>query len=533
VLAPTSGVAWESPTVLSPPTEAVDGPYLAVDARGDALLAWARGRPSNEEWGLPPSFWVEAALRPSGAAGWSPPQRLSPADELAFSPLPVLPPSGSGAVWWTRLQRGVLDVTGGEAVYGGGWSFRPLDMETGVWVARAATTAPDGTLAVAEFDPWWEEEIELRVRVRTPEGTWRESAPAKALDPDHLQVGLSPEGTVLVASLEGHGEWGSPAARTRIVTVSWNPATGAWSTPERSTYMRGAGADLRLAAAPDGTMVAAVVLRRDEGFAVVATSRPPGGSFASRQVLSGDSDPDVEIAASPTGDVFVAWNAAGGPRLSVRRSAGGWSRPEGAPGGVCLGPQSVAAVAAGPSGEALLVAIAGYADDWHPGMLRAWVRRPDGSWVGPVWLSRPFAGNPVAAIDGAGRMHVAWNRQGRRSPVVEATSATSADAAADAVRQDPVATVSQLRVVARGRARTVRFRLSRPGRVTVSVRPAARREDAPAYDARVVGRRGANAVPIRVRGAERVPPGRWTVTVQHDRGFIAGCPVTSTPFRVR
>ena len=62
-LAPASGVAWERPAVLSPPTEAVDGPYLAVGARGDALLAWARGRPSTEEWGLPPSFWVEAAGR--------------------------------------------------------------------------------------------------------------------------------------------------------------------------------------------------------------------------------------------------------------------------------------------------------------------------------------------------------------------------------------------------------------------------------------------------------------------------------------
>ena len=335
-------------------------------------------------------------------------------------------------------------------------------METGVWTARAATTAPDGTLAVAEIDPW-QENPELRVRVRTPDGTWRESAPVEALNPDRLQVGLSPEGTVLVASLEQRGEWGSPAARTRIVTVSWNPATGAWGPPEGSTYMRGAGADLRLAAAPDGTMVAAVVLRRDQGFAVAVTSRPPGGPFGSPQVLSGDSDPDVEIAASPTGDVFVAWTAAGNPRLSVRRSGGGWSRPEGAPGGVCLRPQSVVAVAAGPSGEALLVAIAGYANDWHPGLVRAWVRRPDGSWAGPVWLSQAFAGSPVAAIDGTGRMHVAWSREGRQSPVVEATSATPADAAVAAVRQDPVAVVSRLRVVSRRRARTVRFRLSRPG----------------------------------------------------------------------
>ncbi len=480
-LAPASAGAWERPAVLSPPTASVDGPYLATDDRGDALLAWARGVPSSEEWGLPVSSWVEAVRRPAGAPGWSAVQRLSPAGELAIRPLAVLPPSGAGAVWWTRLQRGVLDITGAESVDADGWSFRSLDMEAGVWTVRASATAPDGTLAVAELDPW-KERPDLRVRVRTPEGAWRESAPIAALDPNVLEVGLSSDGTVLVASLEGDGEWGMPGATTRLVTVAWSPATGAWGAPERSADIRGAGAGLRLAALPDGTMVAAVVLRRDEGFALVATSRPPGGAFGTPQVLGGDVDPSAEMAASPAGDVVVAWTADGEPRLSVRRDDGGWSRPETAPPGVCLQPQSVAAVAAGPSGEALLVAMAGYADDWHPGMVRAWVRRPDGAWTGPVWLSGPFAGGPAAAIDGAGRMHVAWTRQGKRLPVVETTSTTPADAALSAVPQDPVAVVSRLRVSSRGRARTVRFRLSRPARVTISARPLARREDAPSVE---------------------------------------------------
>ena len=525
-LAPASAGAWERPTVLSPPTASVDGPYLATDARGDALLAWARGMPSYEEWGLPVSSRVEAARRPAGAPGWSAVQRLSPAGELAIRPLAVLPPSGAGAVWWTRLQRGVLDITGAESDDAAGWSFRPLDMEAGVWTVRASATAPDGTLAVAELDPW-KEHPDLRVRVRTPEGAWRESAPIAALDPNVLEVGLAPDGTVVVGSFEGEGEWGTPGARTRVVTVAWSPVTGAWAAAQRSADIRGAGAGLRLAALPDGAMVAAVVLRRDEGFALVAMSRPPGGAFGTPRVLGGDVDPGVEMAASPAGGVFAAWTTDGEPRLSVRQGDGGWSPPEGPPPGVCLQPQSVATVAVGPSGEALLVAIAGYANDWHPGMVRAWVRRPDGAWTGPVWLSGPLAGGPVAAIDGSGRMHVAWTREGVRSPVVEATSATPAEAATDAVHQDPVAAVSRLRVSSRGRTRIVRFRLSRPGYVTVSPRPIARREDAPAVDMRVAGRRGANAVRIRLRR------GRWTVTVQHARGFIAGCPVTSAPFRVR
>lgn len=533
-LAPSPGAAWERPVVLSPPTQYVVGPYLAVNGRGDALLTWARGRPppEAEEWALPPLTLVEASLRPAGTLGWTPAERLSPKDEMVLFPRPGLLPSGRAVVLWSTVRRGLADITESEGVFAdGAWSVTSLDMLANEWGRMA--TAPDGTLAIAGVNSvnWLGDKWELRVRVRAADGAWRESAPIPWPSEVARSIVVAGDGSVLVGSLEQLGK--DPRFRTRLVTTSWDPRTGTWDTPQQTTYVRGAAADVRLAVASDGAVVAAIALQRAGGYAVAAASRPPGASFGSPQVLSDTSNGSfVQVAASPTGDVFVVWKGVDGPRMSARRSGGGWSRPEAPPPGACIeGEQEVAAMAVGPSGEVLIVGIAGHESDWYPGLVRAWVRRPDGGWVGPVWLSRALAGSPVAAIDGSGRMHVAWSRHDVRLPTVEATSATLAEAAVDAA--PGLAVVSHVRVVSRGRTRTARFHLSRAGPVTVSLRPAVPRENTPTFVTTAMGRRGANAVPIRVREPAGVPRGRWVVSVKHDLGYISGCPVASSPFPIR
>jgi len=521
--------------VLSPRGALVDGRQLAVNARGDALVTWLRGRggTSGDEWALPAAAWVEASLRPAGAPGWSPHRVLSPADELALHPVPVLTPSGGGAVWWTRVRRGIVDVTSAEGVLSdGGWAFRALDAEPPLWPRRDADTAADGTLVLADVDRW-DETSAVRLRVRSPQGTWRQSGPSTVLPAEHLRVMALPNGGALAASLESLGEWGSPSARTRIVMARWDPGSGAWSATEHSAYMRGAGAGLDLAEAPDGTVVTGVVVRYGQGFQLVVGSRRADGSWGPRTTLSQGGGLSAQVTAAPDGTVFAAWSGRDAPRVSIRTVAGAWSRPEAAPSGVCVEPEDVAAVAAGARGELLLITIAGYANDWHPGFLRARVRTADGTWTGPAWLSQMYAGSPAAAIDGTGRMHVVWSREGLRPTQVEATSATLADAGVDAVRQDPVAVISGVRVVTRRGAPTLRFRMSRPGRVAVWLRRVGADPDTENPRITVWGRRGSNRVALPVRGPERIPRGRWVASLQHTRDFIGGCPVVTAPFRVR
>jgi hypothetical protein len=174
--------------------------------------------------------------------------------------------------------------------------------------------------------------------------------------------------------------------------------------------------------------------------------------------------------------------------------------------------------------------------DEHHGYVRAWARRPDGSWVGPAWLSRPVAGSAVAAIDGAGRMHVAWSRAAGISGVpvrAEVTSTGAAGAGAGVLRGDPVGAVSRVTLSRRGpRSLTVRFRLSQPGRVVVQL---SREAPRPGLARRLAarGRRGANAVVVPLGG--RTPPGRgrYVAEVWNEQGVVSGCSARSRPLVLR
>jgi hypothetical protein len=241
---------------------------------------------------------------------------------------------------------------------------------------------------------------------------------------------------------------------------------------------------------------------------------------------------EVRVAASPSGGAVAAWDDADVLWSSTWRPADGWSAPETPPAGTCVRPQIAEAVAMGAGGEALLVASAGLTDDWHHGLVRAWARRSDGTWLGPAWLSRAAAGSTVAAIDGSGRMHVAWNRESDVPSRVEVTSTDIAEAGIDAVPGEPVATVSRVRVLARGRgAVTVRFRLSRPARVAVELTPAAGGRSVSQVRSR--GRRGPNAVVLRLDRRRPVRPGWYVGSVWHERSFLWGCAVVSPRVRIR
>ncbi|MGE0026492.1 MAG: hypothetical protein AB7O78_03470 [Thermoleophilia bacterium] len=532
-MAPASAAAWEAPVTLSPGTPADEGPLLAVDAAGDAVVAWGRGAPTTEDEGPPRAWRVEASTRPPGAPAWSAPQRLSPAGELGFDVAVAMLPTGVPVVTWTTMRRGIADVTRGEARgEPSGWVTTPLDIVSGAWSQRATAAGPDGTLAVATTSPWWIRGSWLRLQVREPGGTWREP-PLLPVRLEHLAVAALPGGRVVVAWLEQQGEQGSPDARTLVVTREWDPTSG-WRDPERGDDLAGAAHDFRLAATADGSLLAVVVLRHERGSDVVAAARSPGGAWAAPQVLAGSDAGNVRLTVSPDGSAAAAWDDAGDTRVSTWRPGRGWSPVETPPPGACVRPRQLESIAMGPSGELLVVGSAGWMSDFHHGYIRAWTRGADGPWVGPVWLSRPVAGNAVAAIDGSGRMHVAWSRASAAGVVrTQVTSTDPAGAGTGVVRGDPVAAVTRLTVSGRGATSlAVRFRLSQPGRVVVQLQRAA-----PAYGLgrriTAIGRRGANSVLVRLGGTDPVRPGRYVVVVWSEAGVVSGCAVHSRALVIR
>ncbi len=530
---------------LGQSAELVHGPYLAVNTRGDALLSMTR-EGSLRESGLPVLSRVGASLRPAGGTRWPAPVTLSAPGELGFRPVPVLLPSGQPVVAWTRLRRGATgpsaaDVAGIEAsTAGGSWSTRTLseplmDPFNNLGDEVATATGADGTLAAARLS-YYTGKPPVHVLVRSPEGEW--SAPAALGEPGTSSVGgqwsagmpqvaVTNDGTVVVAWLlpEGTGANGYPA-RTRLMEAWRDPASGVWSERRGTAAAAGNLRGLALVALADGSVLAAwrePTRRHGEGVVLTAI-RPAGGRFGSLRGV-GRGDPwgpssGFGLAARPGGGAILSWS--NGNRTSAREllADGRWSRTDALSRGACVS-REFAAVAAGPSGEAIVVEAAG--------MPRAWVQLGGGRWAGPVWLSRGGATHITAAIDGTGGIHVAW-RTLHGGVRVEVTSTTAAEALVGAVPRPRVPVVSGLRLVSsRARARAVRFRLSRAATVRMSLRALAR--DAPPGPTWTVGaRRGWNVVRLRKPDVNAVLRGPLVLSAVARVGALSGCEVSSPRF---
>lgn len=85
------GGEWEAPTLVSQPGEEGGNPHVALDANGDALVAW-RGDSEGTEF-------VRAAYRPVGGS-WGPPANVSSAGEQVQSLRDAVDPDGNAIVVW-------------------------------------------------------------------------------------------------------------------------------------------------------------------------------------------------------------------------------------------------------------------------------------------------------------------------------------------------------------------------------------------------------------------------------------------------
>jgi hypothetical protein len=86
------GGEWEVPTLVSEPGEEGGNPHVALDAKGDSLVAW-RGADEGEEF-------VRAAYRPEGEA-WSPATSVSSPGEHVQSLRDAVDPAGNAIVAWS------------------------------------------------------------------------------------------------------------------------------------------------------------------------------------------------------------------------------------------------------------------------------------------------------------------------------------------------------------------------------------------------------------------------------------------------
>ncbi len=221
-----------------------------------------------------------------------------------------------------------------------------------------------------------------------------------------------------------------PAAIVATAVAALAPAGAAAAAPAivapLDVSARGASADgLRAGMDGDGGVVVVWQARTGAAASVMAATRPPGGPPAAPVAISGPGGSAPALAVASSGEALTAWWRPGEGGTVVQASgrvAGGAFAPAvdlSAPGS--FAPQ----VALAPGGGAV---VAWLRFDGATTVVEAALRPPGGAFGAPVALSEPgrSAFAPRVAVQGGGRVVIAWNRSDGRLTRIEAAVGTLA-----------------------------------------------------------------------------------------------------------
>jgi PKD domain len=107
-----AGGSWQTPLDLSETSKSSYAPSVAIDPEGDAVAAW-----EHEAGGL---GIIQASSRPPGGA-WQTPVSLSQGGESAFDAQAALDAQGDAVVAWTRDDGSSFVIQASSMPAGGGW----------------------------------------------------------------------------------------------------------------------------------------------------------------------------------------------------------------------------------------------------------------------------------------------------------------------------------------------------------------------------------------------------------------------------
>jgi hypothetical protein len=224
-----SGQTWSAPAMLSGP--GTDGLYLslAVNARGDAAVAYTISPYSSYQSGT----WAEYVSRPAATGAWSSPVKISEtiSSSAGYVTSPQAALDGSGRATVIYLGNG-LEAT--RQLAGGGWTQTPAPVITSP-VPGATFQSPDlavdangdAVAAVAIFDPTINVDRSSVWVVRGTLGSpWtaqqRLTDPAVPVDAYASRVAISPAGGLTLVGWVDH--YHGTVQVSRLINGAWGAA---------------------------------------------------------------------------------------------------------------------------------------------------------------------------------------------------------------------------------------------------------------------------------------------------------------------
>ncbi|HEY4094009.1 MAG TPA: PKD domain-containing protein [Baekduia sp.] len=338
------------------PEHYVTDPKLAMDAAGDAIVAWfeggddqtmhlrtaympagtgtfeptqdmaAPGADSNEGVGVAIAggtaivVWthdptettavVSAAVRPAGAtSSFGAPTDISAPGGRAETPQVAMAPDGIAYALWRSDQGSSPQQVHASVRAAGGAFGAPVDLYTAATADEmvgppTVAVAPDGRATVM-----WTTRLHSFGTVLAlqsgPTGDFGSLVPDVVSDPsedaESFQLAVDDRGTALALYASPQG-----------IVATTRPAGGVFSdTPETVTTSKNTGLP-RVAFAPDGTAVVVwLTVRRmvSETEVLQATEKPPGGKFGAVVDLDSAAGPAADLSTPPPPAVDGEGNA--------------------------------------------------------------------------------------------------------------------------------------------------------------------------------------------------------------------------------
>ncbi|MGH2853379.1 MAG: hypothetical protein ACRDLF_04210 [Solirubrobacteraceae bacterium] len=314
-----SGV-WQAPVDVSDTSTWANEPQIAIDGQGDAVAVWTEYKG--------PDWVLHAAVKPASAGVWGPAVQLSPEGSSASYPQVAMDERGDAIVAW-RAPSFVQAVTGSGSVAGGGWQAPVIVSGAGEEIGEALQVALDARGdAVAVWDRWGHSGMTVVSATRPGSGGgWRPPVQLSASGGWAVHPGLAVDGqgqAIAVWEVSTPEEINVQAVFGSIDVGAWQaPAKLATTSRERAPECSGTGCDRapgpppaepRVAMNAQGDVVAVWDSNGPAGRRIIqAALRSPGASAWQVPVdlsAAGASGPRVALDAQ--GDAVAVWTKSSG-----------------------------------------------------------------------------------------------------------------------------------------------------------------------------------------------------------------------------
>jgi hypothetical protein len=287
--------AWSAPEDISETSGQGIYPSVAVDASGEAFVAWM------EEAGGEPR--LEFSRGDVSGGPWTIPQPVPGSQSgVVASPTVLLDASGDAVVTWASF--GSTDEVMAATEKEGTWSTTTLDASNAVGPRFiSAAVEPDGEAAIV----WNLGEEAIQVATADIGGHWAVQTLASGSDPYTApRVAFDGAGMAEVTWSDG-GAFGTPT----LIEVARRSVLGSWGSAEVVPTGSDAVTEPAIALGPEGEETLAwVSMPTGQGgeYLVSTASRPIGGSWTTPITLGTtvkNFEPRILVTAG--GDAYVEW----------------------------------------------------------------------------------------------------------------------------------------------------------------------------------------------------------------------------------